>query len=68
MMGAMIERGRIIEAKDGIARVESMTRPGLVIPALPLPSGLEDAAPGTPVFYFCFADGTGLVLSRIEVS
>lgn len=67
MMGAMIERGRIIEAKDGIARVESMTRPGLVIPALPLLPGMQDMPPGTLVFYFCFADGTGLILSQIEV-
>ena len=59
--GVTIERGRVISDKG---RVESLTRPGLVTPELKAVEGFTFQT-GMYVYYFMFADGSGLILGEV---
>jgi len=59
---AQIERGWIAEASDGLYRVASYGRDGLVTPwIMPLDPEAEYTA-GDKVYFFLFNDGTGRIL------
>lgn len=66
---AAIERGRIIDARDGAFKVSSYARGGVISRYLhTLQSGLETEpfGVGDEVYFFMFPDGRGLILARIE--
>ena len=66
---AAIERGRIVDARDGAFKVSSWSRGGVISRYLhPLQPNLETEpfGVGDEVYFFMFPDGRGLILGRIE--
>lgn len=63
MYGAVIERGRVISAKDGKAIVETLERRGIVSLELRAMDG-ESLAVGDHVYFFLFSDGHGCILGK----
>jgi hypothetical protein len=63
--GARIERGEIAEAAEGLYVVQSLTRDGIITPALPTMGGATYDV-GDRVYYFLFDDGHGLILAAFE--
>lgn len=61
--GAMIERGRVKEVTVAGARVESLTRPGIVTMPLQTIDG-STVSDGDAVFFFEYEDGQGMILAR----
>jgi len=59
-----IERGKIVEAKDGGYKVESYTRGGVT--SRFLDPGTVVCATGDEVYFFMFPDGRGMILGKIE--
>ena len=60
--GATIERGVIAEACEDGYKIRSLTRDGIVTPALPSISGTAYRA-GDRVYFFVFDDGHGAILA-----
>ena len=60
--GANIERGIIAEVCEGGYKVQSLTRDGIMTPAIPSVSGTAYKA-GDCVYYFVFDDGHGAILA-----
>lgn len=56
--GANIERGIIAEVCEGGYKVQSLTRDGIMTPAIPSVSGTAYKA-GDRVYFFVFDDGHG---------
>lgn len=67
MFGAVIERGTVTEAvtESGttICRVDSLDRPGVMGHGLVCLHGEPEE--GDRVYFFMFADGTGMVVGKI---
>ena len=63
--GAMIERGEIMTAEDGIYTVRSYGRDGLTTPGIPA-MGEDTYTTGEKVYFFLFGDGNGMILHRFE--
>lgn len=70
--GARMERGKIIEKRGLMYRVESLTRRGIKTPLISQ-LALRDAAgeiveyaAGDEVYFFVSADGDGLILGPCE--
>lgn len=66
---AGIERGRIVDARDGAFKVSSYSRGGVISRYLHvLQQGLETDSPGVgdEVYFFMFPDGRGMILGKIE--
>ena len=63
--GARIERGIVLEANENGYRVQSLSRDGIIAPAI---TGLDATAyaAGTIVYFFLFEDGRGKILSACE--
>lgn len=60
--GTMVERGRVTEAADGNATVESCDRPGVVMQC----GTLDSVTAGDIVYCWTFPDGRGIVLARVD--
>lgn len=63
--GAIIERGIVQDAGENGYRVRSISRHGIVTPAI---KPIDDAqyAVGTPVYFFLFEDGHGKILAACD--
>lgn len=69
MEGAAIERGRVISVDSARthARVESITRAGVIAPSLAIPNPIDtNLRAGEYVYFFMFSDGGGRILGRVE--
>ena len=60
--GTSIERGIIAEKYADGYKVQSLTRDGIVTPAIPSISG-ADYEVGDRVYYFVFDDGHGAIIA-----
>ena len=63
--GALIERGVIVAAEDGLYTVASYGRSGLITPGIPAIIGAPYEA-NEKVYFFMFDDGHGAVIGRFE--
>ena len=63
--GAVIERGIVMEAAEGGYKVKSLSRYGIVTPAIPAMYG-GTIAEGEKVYFFLFDDGHGAILGKFE--
>lgn len=64
---AMIERGVVIDADDGLYTIRSYGRDGLITPGIPVISGhVHSFAEGDKVYFFLFDDGNGAVIGKFE--
>lgn len=63
--GATIERGRVINASDGLYVIRSMTRDGITTPGIPALNGQVYQADDT-VYFFIFQDGHGGVIAAFK--
>ncbi|MDD3881888.1 MAG: hypothetical protein PHI27_06515 [Eubacteriales bacterium] len=59
--GACIERGAVVSVADGLYIVRSLTRDGIITPAIPAISGTYQA--DDTVYFFLFPDGHGAILA-----
>ena len=65
--GAQIERGRIEQITgDGLCKVASISRDGIITPALPSIGGATYTV-GDYVYFFMFDDGHGAILASFTV-
>ena len=63
--GAMIERGEVVAAEDGLYTVISYGRGGLVTPGIPAIIGAPYDI-NEKVYFFMFDDGMGAIIGRFE--
>lgn len=63
--GALMERGRVLEAAEGKCRLESISRPGVTTPMLPMMTK-ETVKAGDIAFFCLFDDGKGIVLAKMS--
>lgn len=62
---AFVERGKITAEKDGLYKVESYGRAGLVTPWIPaMAASMMPFDIGEKVYFFLFDDGHGAVIGR----
>lgn len=60
--GANIERGIIVEVCEDGYKVQSLTRDGIMTPAIQSVSGASFEA-GDRIYFFMFDDGHGMILA-----
>ncbi len=63
--GALVERGRVISANDGLYAIRSLTRDGIITPGIPALDGNTYKADDT-VYFFIFPDGHGGIIAAFE--
>lgn len=63
--GALIERGRVVSASDGLYVLCSLTRDGITTPGIPALNG-NTYETGDTVYFFVFPDGHGGIVAAFE--
>lgn len=64
MYGAPLERGRIEKIENGKYTVASITRNGISSLPIPALNPAETFSIGDNVYFYLFADGTGIILCK----
>ncbi len=63
--GAMLERGRVTEVREGKYRIASLDRRGITTPLLPA-LHMAEAQAGDMVLFCMFDDGSGMVIAAMR--